>query len=104
MDKNRIDARLPLGDVEIWDIFNDSPMAHPFHIHDTQFRILDRGGKPPHANELGLKDTVLINSRERVRVITRFENYADARSPYMFHCHILEHEDAGMMGQFVVVT
>ena len=104
MDMNRIDARVPLGDVEIWDIFNDSPMAHPFHIHDTQFRILDRGGKPPHANELGLKDTVLINSGERVRVITQFENYADARSPYMFHCHILEHEDAGMMGQFVVVA
>jgi FtsP/CotA-like multicopper oxidase with cupredoxin domain len=59
---------------------------------------------PPHANELGLKDTVLINSGERVRVITQFENYADASSPYMFHCHILEHEDAGMMGQFVVVT
>jgi len=104
MDMNRIDARVPLGDVEIWDIFNDSPMPHPFHIHNTQFRILDRGGKPPQANELGLKDTVLINSRERVRVITQFENYADARSPYMFHCHILEHEDAGMMGQFVVVA
>jgi FtsP/CotA-like multicopper oxidase with cupredoxin domain len=104
MDMNRIDARVPLGDVEIWDIFNESPMAHPFHIHDTQFRILDRGSKPPHANELGLKDTVLINSGERVRIITQFENYADAESPYMFHCHILEHEDAGMMGQFVVVA
>ncbi len=102
MDMDRIDARVPLGDVEIWDIFNDSPMAHPFHIHNTQFRILDRGGRPPQANELGLKDTVLINSGERVRVITQFENYADAKSPYMFHCHILEHEDAGMMGQFVV--
>ena len=104
MDMDRIDARVPLGDVEIWEIFNDSPMAHPFHIHNTQFRILDRGGRPPHANELGLKDTVLINSGERVRVITQFENYADASSPYMFHCHILEHEDAGMMGQFVVVA
>jgi len=46
----------------------------------------------------------LINSGERVRVITQFENYADTESPYMFHCHILEHEDAGMMGQFVVVA
>ena len=104
MDMDRIDARVPLGDVEIWEIFNDSPMAHPFHIHNTQFRILDRGGKPPQANELGLKDTVLINAGERVRVITQFEHYADASSPYMFHCHILEHEDAGMMGQFVVVA
>lgn len=102
MDMNRIDARVRLGDVEIWEIINQSPMPHPFHIHDTQFRILDRNGKPPAANEAGLKDTVLVNSRERVRIITRFENYADPASPYMFHCHNLEHEDAGMMGQFIV--
>lgn len=104
MDLRRIDARVPLGDVEIWDIYNDSPMAHPIHIHNTQFRILDRDGKSPQANEQGLKDTVLVYSGERVRVITQFENYSDAAAPYMFHCHILEHEDAGMMGQFVVVT
>ncbi len=79
-------------------------MAHPIHIHSTQFRILDRDGKSPQANEQGLKDTVLVYSGERVRVITQFENYSDAAAPYMFHCHILEHEDAGMMGQFVVVT
>jgi len=104
MDMRRIDARVPLGDVEIWDIVNDTPMHHPFHIHNTQFRILDRNGKAPPANERGLKDTVLVYSGERVRVITQFENYTDAVTPYMFHCHILEHEDAGMMGQFVVVA
>ena len=102
MDMNRIDARVRLGDVEIWEIINDSPMPHPFHVHDTQFRILDRDGKQPPANEMGLKDTVLVNPRERVRIITQFENYADSNSAYMFHCHNLEHEDAGMMGQFVV--
>lgn len=104
MDIRRIDFRVPLGEIEIWEIKNDSPMAHPFHIHDTQFRILDRDGNAPAAGEQGLKDTVLVNSGESVRVITQFEHYADARSPYMFHCHILEHEDAGMMGQFVVVA
>lgn len=104
MDMQRIDARVPLGDVEIWELINDSPMAHPFHIHDTQFRILDRDGRPPSAGEQGLKDTVLVYSGEKVRVITQFENYSDARLPYMFHCHILEHEDAGMMGQFLVVA
>jgi blue copper oxidase len=102
MDMNRIDARVRLGDIEIWEIINDSPMPHPFHIHDTQFRVLDRDGKQPPANELGLKDTVLVNSGERVRIITQFQNYADSNTPYMFHCHNLEHEDAGMMGQFVV--
>ena len=103
MDLGRIDFRVPLGETEIWEIDNDSPMAHPFHIHDTQFRILDRDEKPPGAGEQGLKDTVLVYSGEKVRIITRFEHYADPRAPYMFHCHILEHEDAGMMGQFVVV-
>ena len=103
MDMNRIDARVPLGDIEIWEIINDSPMAHPFHIHDIQFRILDRNGRQPSASEQGLKDTVLVHSGEKVRIITQFENYADPESPYMYHCHILEHEDAGMMGQFVVV-
>ena len=102
MDMNRIDVRVRRGDMEIWEIINDSPMPHPFHIHNTQFRILDRDGKQPAASELGLKDTALINSGERVRVITQFENYADPNASYMFHCHNLEHEDAGMMGQFVV--
>ena len=104
MDMNRIDTRIRLGDIEVWEIINDSPMPHPFHIHNTQFRILDRNGKQPATNELGLKDTVLVYSRERVRIITQFQNYADSNSPYMFHCHNLEHEDAGMMGQFVVET
>jgi blue copper oxidase len=104
MDMSRIDQRVPLGDIEIWEIINRSPMAHPFHIHDTQFRIIDRNGRAPNAGEQGLKDTVLVYPREKVRIITQFEHYADAKTPYMFHCHILEHEDAGMMGQFVVVA
>jgi blue copper oxidase len=104
MDMSRIDQRVPLGDIEIWEIINRSPMAHPFHIHDTQFRIMDRNGRAPNAGEQGLKDTVLVYAREKVRIITQFENYTDAKTPYMFHCHILEHEDAGMMGQFVVVS
>jgi len=64
---------------------------------------LDRDGRPPAANEVGLKDTVVINPDEVVRIVIRFDNYTDAERPYMYHCHILEHEDAGMMGQFTVV-
>ena len=78
-------------------------MAHPFHIHDVQFRVLDRNGRAPGPEERGLKDTVTVAPREVVRVILRFEEYTDPDLPYMYHCHILEHEDAGMMGQFVVV-
>jgi FtsP/CotA-like multicopper oxidase with cupredoxin domain len=79
-------------------------MAHPFHIHDVQFQILDRDGEKPAPNERGRKDVVLVNPGETVRVIMKFEDYSDPKSPYMYHCHILEHEDAGMMGQFTVVS
>jgi FtsP/CotA-like multicopper oxidase with cupredoxin domain len=103
MDMGRIDVRVPLGSVEIWEIENASPVTHPFHIHDVQFRVLDREGEPPLPHERGLKDTVLVDPGSAVRVIAEFADFADPKHPYMYHCHILEHEDAGMMGQFVVV-
>jgi blue copper oxidase len=103
MDINRIDLRIPLGSVEIWEIRNATPLTHPFHIHDVQFRVLDRAGAPPQPHEQGLKDTVLVDPGSAVRIITEFADFADPDHPYMYHCHILEHEDAGMMGQFVVV-
>lgn len=103
MDMQRIDEVVKMGEAEIWEIANAGPMAHPFHIHNTQFRILDRDRRPPAANEAGLKDTVVVNPGETVRVLVRFNNYTDTTRPYMYHCHILEHEDAGMMGQFTVV-
>ncbi len=104
MDMDRIDETVRLGTQEIWQIDNPSMMAHPFHVHDVQFRILDRNGVTPDPGELGYKDTVLINRNERVRLLLEFADYADPAIPYMFHCHILEHEDAGMMGQFIVVS
>jgi FtsP/CotA-like multicopper oxidase with cupredoxin domain len=103
MSKSRINEEVPLGSIEIWEIRNATPLAHSFHIHDIQFRVLDRDGNPPLPNERGLKDTVLVDPRSAVRVITEFADFADPTHPYMYHCHILEHEDAGMMGQFVVV-
>ena len=103
MDMNRIDETVRLGDTEIWAITNKSEMAHPFHIHDIQFQILDRDEKAPSAGEAGWKDTVLVFPGQTVRVISRFEDFADPDIPYMYHCHILEHEDSGMMGQFVVI-
>jgi len=103
IDINRIDLRIPLGDVEIWEIRNTTPLTHPFHIHDVQFRVLDRAGALPQPYEHGLKDTVLVDPGSAVRIITEFSDFADPDHPYMYHCHILEHEDAGMMGQFVVV-
>jgi FtsP/CotA-like multicopper oxidase with cupredoxin domain len=103
MDMNRIDQTIKLNDTEIWEVINDSDFPHPFHVHDIQFLILTRDGSQPPENERGWKDTVLVMPRERVRIIAHFSDYTDPDKPYMFHCHILEHEDAGMMGQFVVV-
>ena len=103
MKLNRIDEVVAKNSIEIWEIGNTSPIPHPFHIHDIQFQILDRNGRQPHPGERGLKDTVLVNPGEIVRVIAKFSEYSDPKNPYMYHCHILEHEDAGMMGQFTVV-
>ena len=103
MSKSRINVQVPLGSIEIWEIRNTTPLTHPFHIHDIQFRVLDRDADPPLPNERGLKDTVLVDPGLAVRVIAEFVDFADHQHPYMYHCHILEHEDAGMMGQFVVV-
>jgi bilirubin oxidase len=103
MDINRIDFQVKRNSTEIWEISNASPMPHPFHVHNVQFRVLDRNGKAPHPVETGLKDVVLVHSGEIVRIIMKFPEYSDAKVPYMYHCHILEHEDQGMMGQFVVV-
>ena len=103
MEMSRIDERVPAGSVEVWKITNTTPIAHPFHVHGVQFRTLDRDGKAPSPHEQGLKDTVLVDPGSTVRIITEFGYFADPKRPYMYHCHILEHEDAGMMGQFLVI-
>ena len=102
MDINRIDEVVKAGSTELWEIENTSMMAHPFHIHNVQFKIIARRGKVK-GHELGFKDVVLVRPHETVQVLIKFPEFSDAKTPYMYHCHILEHEDLGMMGQFVVV-
>ncbi len=102
MDMARIDQRLRLGSTEIWEVVNQGHMAHPFHYHSTSFQILSRNGSAPPAHEAGWKDTALVRHGETVRLIARFDQPAGDDHPFMFHCHILEHEDNGMMGQFTV--
>lgn len=104
MDMKRIDEKIPLGSTEIWEIENRSAsmmqLPHSMHLHDVQFNILDRNGKPPSPIEAGRKDTVLLWPNDKVRLIAQFVDYTGI---YMYHCHMLEHEDDGMMGQFEVV-
>lgn len=100
---NTINYTIPLNNIEIWNLSNQSAIAHPFHIHDVQFFVLDRNGVSPPASESGSKDVILVPPMENVRFITKFEHHANSKIPYMYHCHMLIHEDDGMMGQFVVV-
>jgi len=103
-DMNRVDYQVPLNNTEIWVLQNQTMVAHPIHIHDVQFYILDRDGNPVLPAERGRKDVVLVLPNETVRFITKFEDFSDSIVPYVFHCHILMHEDDGMMGQFLVIN
>ncbi|MCF6236337.1 MAG: multicopper oxidase family protein [Gammaproteobacteria bacterium] len=100
-DMDRVDELVKEGATEIWAISNTSPMAHPFHAHAIQWQILDRDNTPASGVDLGWKDTVLVQPGETVRFIGRFDPIIN-KGKYMYHCHILEHEDAGMMGTFEV--
>lgn len=91
-----------LNDIEVWTLDNQSPIAHPFHIHDIQFYITDVNGGAVPANMQGRKDVVLVPPMQTVTFITKFETFCSDDGEYMYHCHMLPHEDEGMMGQFIV--
>jgi FtsP/CotA-like multicopper oxidase with cupredoxin domain len=98
-DMGRIDFEVALGTVERWQI-RSTMVAHPFHVHGVRFRVVTENGGPPRPENTGWKDTVLVP--EEAEILARFDQPASRETPFMFHCHILEHEDAGMMGQFTV--
>ncbi|MEP7263860.1 MAG: multicopper oxidase domain-containing protein [Bacteroidota bacterium] len=100
---NVINHTIILNTTEIWEIQNVSAFAHPFHMHNVQFYILDRNGVAAPAYEKGWKDVMQVRPGTTARFVTRFTDYADSIRPYMYHCHNLFHEDGGMMGQFVVI-
>ena len=93
MDMDRIDATARLGTTEVWEIENLVGMDHTFHLHGFQFQLLEADGSV--ADVPRWKDVVNVPRRSTVRFVVRFERYPGL---WMFHCHILEHEDAGMMG------
>ncbi|MDD2458989.1 MAG: multicopper oxidase domain-containing protein [Eubacteriales bacterium] len=102
-DMHRIDETVPLGETETWIIRNRGGMmmqsgGHPFHVHGTQFQVIARNGQLPPAEERGYKDTVFVGEGEEVHIRIRFNQ----PGLYMYHCHILEHEENGMMGQVKV--
>ena len=99
-DMNRLDIEIARGSLERWRV--GSPMlAHPFHIHGVHFQVVSENGRRPKMQNRGWKDTVLIDGESDL--LAKFDQPASVKYPLMFHCHILEHEDRGMMGQFTVV-
>ena len=96
-DENRVDIRGRLGDVELWEIENRGGMDHPIHLHTYPFQIVSRNGVPEALR--AWKDTVNVRPGERVRLAVALRD-VDGRT--VFHCHILEHEDLGMMGVLAV--
>ncbi len=103
MDMERIDEVVTVGSTEVWEVRSIAPMPHSFHVHDVQFRVLSVDGDAPPPELAGPKDTVYLEPNRTYRLLMRFEDYTDPHVPYMFHCHMLRHEDEGMMGQLVVV-
>ncbi|HFZ8995073.1 TPA: multicopper oxidase CueO [Citrobacter freundii] len=90
------------GQYERWVISGEGDMMrHPFHIHGTQFRIVSENGKAPATHRAGWKDTVHVEGAIS-EVLVKFEHEAPAEHAYMAHCHLLEHEDTGMMLGFTV--
>ena len=101
-DMDRIDKVVPKGETELWVIRTTERSrprpGHPFHVHGTQFQIVSRDGNPPPPEEAGFKDTIFVANGEEVVIKVLFHK----EGLFMYHCHMLEHEEHGMMGQFMV--
>jgi FtsP/CotA-like multicopper oxidase with cupredoxin domain len=95
-DPDRVDTEVRMGAVEEWVLRNPSPMDHPFHLHVWSFEVLDAGDGPLQAPEW--RDVINIPAGREVRIRVRF---ADFGGRTVYHCHILDHEDLGMMSVIV---
>ena len=98
-----INHTIKLGAVEKWTVVNNNIFGHSIHIHDVQFKIVSRSSGPVAPYESGWKDTFYIPRGASVDVIAKFADFASLANAYMFHCHFSNHEDEGLMGQFLVV-
>lgn len=89
---------VPAGQVRRLEVRNTSEMDHPFHLHGTFFQVLDVDGRPTLSETLANKDTVIVPQRSAVRLVSRFQE----PGRWMYHCHIFEHAEGGMMGEIEV--
>ena len=92
------DKPVTVGELQVWEVRNASLMDHPFHLHGFFFQVLEVDGEAP--DYISWKDTINLKPRSTVKIAWMPDN----RPGYwMYHCHILEHHEAGMMGHFEVV-
>jgi FtsP/CotA-like multicopper oxidase with cupredoxin domain len=103
MEMSRIDTVVAANTTELWTVTNSHNQPHNFHIHGVMFQIIPPGATRPDPR-LGWKDTVLLAAGETVQLLIKFPTYTDPLTPYMYHCHLMWHEDVGMMAQFTVVN
>ncbi len=96
----RADAFPVLGTAETWELVNGTDVAHTMHMHHTDWYLLSRNGKPPPPWEDCLKETFFLYPGERILVAGHFSDYT---GKFVIHCHMLDHEDHGLMSQFEVV-
>ncbi len=99
---NTINHTVNLNDIEKWTITNSNVFGHTFHIHDVQFKIVSRSTGSVGTHESGWKDVLYLPKNTSATFVAKFEDYSDSVHPFMYHCHFANHEDGGMMGQFVV--
>ncbi len=92
-DPSRIDQVVPGGAVEEWTIANTSPMDHPFHLHVWPMQLVEVGGQPVTA--VIWQDVINVPAHSNITVRIAFETFTGRA---VYHCHILDHEDKGMMG------
>jgi FtsP/CotA-like multicopper oxidase with cupredoxin domain len=92
------DHPVKVGELQVWDVVNDTMMDHPFHLHGFFFQVVEVNGEPPAFRSW--EDTVNVPPKSRVRIAWMPD---DRPGEWMYHCHILEHHESGMMGHFAVV-
>src|SRR5262249_27021941 len=99
-DDMRTDFQVPLDATQKWKIVNNSPITHYFHLHEEQWQTILRDGRRPPPWERGLEDTWKLDPGESIVVKAHFTDYTGL---FMIHCHMLDHEDHGLMAQFEVI-
>lgn len=102
-DMEHANFTVEAGSIEVWELRNDSDNQHVFHVHGVSFSVIDYDGRSPPPEMAGLKDSVFLPPGTHAAIAVQLpDEETGSDAPYVFHCHVLAHEDHGMMGQYLV--